>query len=223
MRRGAQAARVPCRPVPRPREVLNVSPPRADGSAESDFDVLAMAARRAAAPPRTGTTIMDDEEDGLLSRRRLLETGALGAAGLALLGADAFAAPRRFATAAAQSANAVPPVREGYRRSRFEPHVGTTAQLRAPGSPAVLVQLAAVEDVAQVEGLAGAQDAYVLRFRGPAAQPLGEGMVTVRHRRFGTLRLHVAPAVAGATTQDYLAAINRRIPRDATRGARHRR
>jgi hypothetical protein len=166
---------------------------------------------------------MDDEQDGLLSRRRLLETGALAIAGVALLGTDAFAAPQRYAVGAGSAAPSAHDLRDGYRRSRFEPHVGTTAQLRAPGAAAVLVQLAAVEDVAQVRGLAGAQDAYVLRFRGPAAQPLAEGIVGVRHEHFGALRLHIVPGLAVGTTQDYIAAINRRIPRDAGRGARRRR
>jgi hypothetical protein len=164
---------------------------------------------------------MDDDQDGLLSRRRLLETGAQAIAGVALLGTDAFAAPQRGA--AGSAAPSAHDLREGYRRARFEPHVGTTVQLRAPGVAALLVQLAAVEDVAQVKGLAGAPDAYVLRFRGPAAQPLAEGIVDVRSERFGMLQLHIVPGPAVGTTQDYIAAINRRIPHDAAGGKRRRR
>jgi hypothetical protein len=160
---------------------------------------------------------MDDDQDGLLSRRRLLETGAQAIVGVALLGTDAFAAPQRGAAPSAHD------LREGYRRARFEPHVGTTVQLRAPGVAALLVQLAAVEDVAQVKGLAGAPDAYVLRFRGSAAQPLAEGIVDVRSERFGMLQLHIVPGPAVGTTQDYIAAINRRIPHDAARPKRRRR
>jgi len=81
------------------------------------------------------------------------------------------------------------------------------------------VELAAVEDVPNVTGLEGATDAYVLRFRGSAAQPLPEGIVGVRHRHFGTLQLYITPVPAAGPDQDYLAVINRRIPRNARRRA----
>jgi hypothetical protein len=69
-----------------------------------------------------------------------------------------------------------------------------------------------VEDVANVNGLAGAQDVYLLRFRGPALPRLEEGIVGVRHPRFGTLELFIVPAPADGPYRDYVAAINRRIP-----------
>jgi hypothetical protein len=161
---------------------------------------------------------VDDDHAGLLTRRRLLGTGALAVASLALPDAG-FAAPQLHASAKT-AAPAPRFTRKGYRRSRFEPHVGTPVKLRPPGGAAVRAQLAAVEDVPNVKGLAGASDAYTLRFRGPASQPLAEGIVGVRHRQFGTLQLYIAPVPADGAHQDYLAAINRRIPRGARAAAR---
>lgn len=161
---------------------------------------------------------MDEGQDGLLSRRRLLEMGAIGLAGTTMLGADAFAAaPRGLTAGAKRSAASVRFTRKGYRRSRFSPHVGTSVKLRPHGGAAVRAQLAAVDDVAYVKGLAGAQDAYVLRFTAPAASPLPAGIVGVRHKHFGTLQLYITPAGTDADSSTYVAAINRRIPRGARR------
>lgn len=164
---------------------------------------------------------MDDDQAVLLSRRRLLETGALAVASLTLVSSSARASARPAgALATAAPAGRFPST--GYRRSRFAPHVGTPVKLRPHGGAAVRVQLVAVEDVPHVRGLAGASDAYVLRFRGPSAQPLAEGIVGVRHPHFGTLQLYIAPVAADGPTRDYLAAINRRIPRHGRGASRPR-
>ena len=172
-----------------------------------------------AAGLRRGTVVNDDHE-GLLTRRRLLETGAVAVATVTLLDSPAFAAAQRLEATAKSAGPAARFTRKGYRRSRFTPHVGTTVKLRPHGGAAVRVQLAAVEDVAHVKGLAGAPDAYLLRFRGPASQPIGAGIVGVRHRHFGTLQLYISPSPPDGETQDYLAAINRRIPRRERGAAR---
>ncbi|MDX6676859.1 MAG: hypothetical protein QOE31_911 [Solirubrobacteraceae bacterium] len=167
---------------------------------------------------------MQDDHAGLLSRRRLLETGAVAAASLTLLDSSAFASVQRLsATPKTTDPAPLSYTRKGYRRSRFAPHVGTTVKLRPHGAAAVRAQLAAVEDVAHVKGLAGASDAYVLRFRGPSSQPLAEGIVGVRHRDFGTLQLYITPTAPDGPNQDYLAAINRRIPRRERSAAARRR
>ena len=161
---------------------------------------------------------MDDDHEGLLTRRRLLETGAVAVATVTLVDSPAFAAAERLETTAKTTGPAARFTRKGYRRSRFAPHVGTSVKLRPHGGAAIRMQLAAVEDVANVKGLAGAADAYVLRFRGAASQPIGEGIVGVRHRHFGTLQLYITPIAPDGPNQDYLAAINRRIPRRERRG-----
>ncbi|MDX6679974.1 MAG: hypothetical protein QOG94_13 [Solirubrobacteraceae bacterium] len=156
---------------------------------------------------------MDDDQAVLLSRRRLLRAGALAVASAALPSTSAFASSRPAGAIARAPARRFS--RKGYRRSRFEPHVGTPIKLRPHGGAAVRARLAAVEDVPNVKGLAGASDAYVLRFRGSSAQPLAEGIVGVRHPRFGTLQLYISPLAADGPNQDYLAVINRRIPHRA--------
>lgn len=148
-------------------------------------------------------------DDRLLSRRRLLETAALAAASVTLLDANAFGWT--------QNAGATKALRTGYSRSRFSPHVGTALKLRPPTGAVLRARLVGVEDVANVNGLAGAQDAYLLRFRGPALPRLEEGIVGVRHPRFGTLQLFIVPGPADGPHRDYVAAINCRIPRRGRR------
>lgn len=161
---------------------------------------------------------MDDGQDGLLTRRRLLAAGAATAASVVLL--DTNAAAKSYLAEAKTPAPAPRQARTGYRRSRFAPHVGTPVKLRPPGGDAVRGTLVAVEDVPFVSSLAGNPDAYTLRFRVPAAAPLPEGVVGVRHKQFGTLHLYVTPAAGDGPTRDYLAAINRHIPRAVRRTAR---
>ena len=184
-------------------------------------DKTAETGGRGRAPPayERGRAV-DDDHEGLLTRRRLLETGAVAVATVTLLDSTAFAAAQHLETTAKTTGPAARFTRKGYRRSRFTPHVGTPVKLRPHGGAAVRMELAGVEDVAHVKGLAGAADAYVLRFRGPASQPIGEGIVGVRHRHFGTLQLYVSPSAPAGATQDYLAAINRRIPRRERAAAR---
>ena len=159
---------------------------------------------------------MDEGQDGLLTRRRVLQTGAVLVASAALPDA-AFGAAKAPRMGAKTTGAAVRHLRKGYRRRRFAPHVGTSVKLRPHGGGAQRVQLAGVEDVPNVTGLKGATDAYVLRFRGPAAQPLPEGIVGVRHKDFGTLQLYISRPPADGANQDYLASINRRIPRNKRR------
>lgn len=146
----------------------------------------------------------------------MLQAGAVLVAGAALPSTSAFASATPDATAKV-AAQAKRVLRKGYRRRRFAPHVGTSVKLRPHGGAAVRLKLAAVEDVPHVKGLEGASDAYILRFRGPATQRLPEGIVGVRHKHFGTLQLYITPTPPDGAQQDYLAAINRRVPRTARR------
>lgn len=151
-----------------------------------------------------------DDGQYLLTRRGALRCGALGVAAFALLDGAT--------VAAAKTTRALPRVRpltKGWKRRRFEPHVGTKVKLRPAGAPAVRVRLVAVEDLAgeSVRHLAGSQDAYALRFRGPRSLRVAQGTVGIRHPRFGVIRLFVTPSTTTARTQDYVAIINREIPR----------
>jgi hypothetical protein len=145
-----------------------------------------------------------------LTRRAALRCGALGVAAFALLDGAT--------VAAAKTTNALPRVRflkKGWKRRRFEPHIGTIVKFRPAGAPAVRVQFVGVEDLEgeAVKHLAGSQNAYVLRFRGPASLRVAQGTVGIRHRRFGVIRLFVTPSTRTARTQDYIAVINRVVPK----------
>ena len=164
---------------------------------------------------------MDDDQDVLLTRRRLLATGAVVAVGVALPGSSASA---KSYVAGAKKVKPLPRyARTGYRRARFAPHVGAPVKLRPRGGVAVRGTLAGIEDVPYVKGLVGDQDAYTLRLRAPAAQPLPEGMVGIRNNHFGVVELYVTPLPPVGPVQDYLAVINRRIPRSARSAPRRRR
>ncbi len=161
---------------------------------------------------------MDEDRETLLTRRRLLATGAVAVAAATL---PATSAPAKARAATATKAKPLPRyTRTGYRRSRFAPHVGTPAQLRSRGAAPVSAQLMSVEDVPYVKGLAGDPDVYTLRFRGPAVPLLAEGIVGIGHKHFGTLELYVTPVPTAGGARDYLAVVNRRVPRSARRAAR---
>jgi hypothetical protein len=158
---------------------------------------------------------VDEDQKTLLTRRRLLATGAVAAAAVTLPDTSASA---KLYKAAASKVKPLPRfTRTGWRRSRFEPHLGAPVKLRPLGGAAVRGQLVGVEDVANVTGLAGHQDAYTLRFRAPAALPLAAGVVGVRNNQFGVVELYMTPVPAQGANQDYLAVINRRVSRSALR------
>lgn len=144
-----------------------------------------------------------DDRPYLLTRRSSLRWGALSIAAFALLDGATVA-----------SAKATRLLTKGWKRRRFEPHVGTMVKFRPAGAPAVRVRLVAVEDLAgaSVAHLAGAADAYALRFRGPRSLQVAQGTVGIRHPRFGVIRLFVTPSTTTQATQDYVAIINRRVP-----------
>jgi hypothetical protein len=150
----------------------------------------------------------------LATRRDAIRCGALGVAAFTLLDGAS--------VAAAKTSAALPRVRllkKGWKRKRFEPHVGTKVKFRPAGSPAIRVQLVGVEDLAgeSVKHLAGSQNAYVLRFRGPSSLRVTQGTVGIRHPRFGVIRLFVTPSTATAGTQDYVAIVNRVVPKGRLR------
>lgn len=162
---------------------------------------------------------MDEDKETLLTRRRLLATGAVVVVGATL--SQATASARAYAAAATKAAPLARFARHGYGRSRFAPHVGGPVTLRSRGGAAVGATLLAVEDVPFVASLAGHEDVYTLRFGAAALLP--EGVTVVRSKRFGAVDLYLTPAPAGAGAQDYLATVNRHIPRSARRAARAQR
>ncbi len=164
---------------------------------------------------------MDEDQKTLLTRRRLLATSAFVAAGVMVPQTNASAKAR--AAAARRAEPLARYTRAGYRRARFDPHVGQPVALRPRGGAAVAGTLAAIHDVPYIKGLAGDQDVYTLCFRGPATPLLPEGVVAIDNKHFGVVELYIAPVASAAGAQDYLAVINRRVPRNARRTARARR
>lgn len=162
-----------------------------------------------------GETVVDEDPETLLTRRRLLAAGAVMAASVTLP-ASASAKP---SAAAAKAKPLVRYTREGYRRARFSPHVGAPVELCLGSGAAVRATLLAIEDVAYVKSLKGHQDVYTLIFRGPAAPVLAAGVMGIRHKDFGVVELYVAPGAARAGAQDYVAVVNRHLPRSAARRA----
>jgi hypothetical protein len=164
---------------------------------------------------------VDDEQESLLTRRRLLASGAVVVAGVVLPEASASA---KGLVAGSKQAKPLPRyTRTGYRRARFSPHVGAPVKLRPRGGAAVRGTLVGIEDVPYVKSLAGDQDAYSLRFRGPAAPLLPEGIVGIRNKHFGVIELYITALPAGGGFQNYRAVINRRVPRNARRAPRRAR
>lgn len=155
-----------------------------------------------------------DDAPLLLTRRSTLRGGALAVAAFTLLDGAVVASAK-----ATRSLPRVRLLRTGWKRRRFEPHVGTKVKFRPAGAAPVRVRLVAVEDLAgaSVAHLAGSQNAYALRFRGPRSLRVAQGTVGIRHPRFGVIRLFVTPSTTTQKTQDYIAIINRDIPKRRTR------
>ncbi len=154
----------------------------------------------------------------LLTRRSALRHGAIAVAAFALLDGATVASAK---VARGRVRPRIRAIRKGWRRARFEPHVGAAVRFRPDGAPAVRARLVAVEDLAGPDArLAGSQRAYALRFRAPRSQQIGQGMVAIRHPRFGVVRLFVTPSATGRSTQDYVAIVNRQLPKHDKR-ARH--
>jgi hypothetical protein len=157
---------------------------------------------------------VDEDQETLLTRRRLLAAGAVMVASAAL---PESASAKRYTAGLKKAKPLKRYTRKGLRRSRFDPHIGTRVQLRGPGGAVVPGKLAGVEDVPYVKGLAGDQDAYTLRFRGPVTPRLPEGIASIRSTRFGMVALYVTAVPTDGLSQDYLAVVNRRVPRSARR------
>lgn len=74
----------------------------------------------------------------------------------------------------------------------------------------------AVEDV-PAKALAGAQDAYVLRFRALRTQGLATQITSVKHPKFGNVELFMTEGARRSDGQDYLAVVNRVVGVPRTR------
>jgi hypothetical protein len=64
----------------------------------------------------------------------------------------------------------------------------------------------------QLVSATGRENAFVLRFSGPAAMPLVSGIHTLRHPELGTFSLFLSPVGAPRRGARYEAIIDRRMP-----------
>ena len=129
-----------------------------------------------------------------ITRRSLLLAGAAAAAAAAIPGA-ARAAKQRGRVSHLD-------------RSAWEPHVGAVIEVRNPGFVPVPLTLLRIEDVPNVSRQTARfrQRAFVLVFRGPAGEPLGEGAHLLRLRRVGKVPVWFSHATLDADGWTYVAA-----------------
>jgi hypothetical protein len=141
-------------------------------------------------------TLMDDSTG--ISRRTLLQAG-----GAAVVGAV-------FADFGAIASASTGPV--SLKRSRFVPYIGQRVHLTPHRGARVVGTLVAVEDV-PAKSLAGSEHAYVLRFRATTTPRMRREITSVQHPKFGSVQLLMTEGGAVGGRQDYLAVVNRVIPR----------
>ena len=78
----------------------------------------------------------------------------------------------------------------------------------------VELQLQSISDVAGAAldaSLEGSEDAFVLTFSGPLAQPLESGTHTLSHPELGTFELFISPIERPSTDCRYEAVIDRSV------------
>jgi hypothetical protein len=76
------------------------------------------------------------------------------------------------------------------------------------------LQLHSISDVAGAAldaSLAGSEDAFVLTFSGPVAQPLESGIQTLCHPELGTFELFISPIERPSADCQYEAVIDRSV------------
>jgi Domain of unknown function (DUF6916) len=132
-----------------------------------------------------------------LTRRTLLRTGAAAAAAT-MLGL------RPWAAAPAAAASGGHLVRSAY--------AGLVGRRFAVGSAKLrLKSISDVAGAARDASLVGSEDAFVLTFSGPLAQPLESGTHTLRHPDLGTFELFISPVKRPSTDCLYEAVIDRSV------------
>jgi hypothetical protein len=137
-----------------------------------------------------------------LTRRSLLQAGAVTGAGVVVGLRPWSAAPAAAAAAPAY-----------LRRSSYTALVRRNFAIARDGGPVVL-NLLGVADVAGARAsrrLAGSEDAFALSFSGPVAAALESGTHTVRHPDLGTFRMFVTEVDRPAGNRRYEAVVDRSV------------
>jgi hypothetical protein len=144
-----------------------------------------------------------DSSHSALTRRRLVQLGAGGAAALYLGGFE------RLSTAAAAATGAPAPLR----RSSYALLSDRSFRVTVEGTSQVL-ELIATEDLpvaATVPTLAGLDDAFTLEFAGSTDAAFAGGIREMSHPDLGDFSLFLAPVEQQTDTQRYEAIIDRTV------------
>jgi hypothetical protein len=137
-----------------------------------------------------------------ITRRRLVQAGAAGAATVWLGGLS------RFVPDAGAS-----PLTASLKRSTYLGLADRGFKIAIDGST-VPLRLAGVEDLpvaASVPALQGSDAAFSVRFVGSGFSPFEGGTRTLSHPEIGTFQLFVSPVEARSATQTYEAVVDRTI------------
>jgi hypothetical protein len=134
-----------------------------------------------------------------LTRRRLVLAGGTAVAGLYVMGGLPAAAATRSTPAY-------------LRRSSYARRVGATFSAVGATGTAATLRLTTVADLAraqQTRSLVGSDDAFALTFSGPAATPLGSGMLRLRHPSLGWVSLFATAVGPPVRAQLYEVVVDR--------------
>lgn len=156
-------------------------------------------------------TVSKEARAGELTRRRLVQAGAAGAATVWLgkLG--------RLGGVAAAAAEDSPPLRRSTYLGLSSPSFAVTSSTGASS-----LELLGVEDLpaaGAVPSLRGNDDAFLLRFGGPQGA-LGQDIHQLSHPEIGNFQLFLVPSGRGAGGGEYAAVIDRtvKLPAAGDRG-----
>lgn len=154
-------------------------------------------------------TVSKEARAGELTRRRLVQAGAAGAATVWLgkLG--------RLGGVAAAAAEDSPPLRRSTYLGLSSPSFAVTSSTGASS-----LELLGVEDLpaaGAVPSLRGNDDAFLLRFGGPQGA-LGQDIHQLSHPEIGNFQLFLVPSGRGAGGGEYAAVIDRTVKLPASGG-----
>lgn len=149
------------------------------------------------AAPSGAASLFDQPERGSLTRRRLLELSALAAVAQLPLFNVAYRAVGANSTAST------------FKRSTYGPLLGQRFTLSGSGGPSIGTRLVEIRNLNLSAGPPRAgEEAFALRFHGPRAPRLDQGMYVLRHPRFTSTALLVTPSGTGRRGQDYEVVVN---------------
>jgi hypothetical protein len=139
-----------------------------------------------------------------MSRRQFLKTAGIGIAASALLAVSGHSLTTAWMSWMLPASLV---------RSSFSRRLGETFQVRAESSPLVGMQLVEVRDLRSGAEFSGASEHnFLLSFRGPLSQPIGQGTYIFAHDGIGNFPLFIVPMAPDENARYYEAIFNRQQP-----------